>query len=228
VATGRVPVVFSPDAGWAILIYLTNALNGNSLAQRRSWLSPLLEGGAQPVIGSPLVTVRDDGRLPQAPGRVPYDGEGVDTRANTLLDQGRVTGVMCDLASAKRLGKASTGNANRNGYEALPQIGAHNLYLAPGASTVEQVLGSVERGLWVWGLTGWWIGLDPGNDQFSSAAFGLWIENGKPARAVSRVTIAGKLPEILRAVDMVANDLTWDHTTRTPTFRVREMALSGT
>jgi PmbA protein len=228
VATGRFPIIFSPEAGWALLVYLTTALNGNSLAQRRSWLASMLEGDAQPTIGSPLVTVRDDGRLPQGPGRVPYDGEGVDTRANTLLNQGRVTGVMCDLASAKRLGRNPTGNATRGGYEALPQIGAHNLYLAPGTASVEQVTASAERGLWVWGLTGWWIGLDPGNDQFSSAAFGLWIENGEPVRPVSRVTIAGKLPEILGAVDMVANDLTWDHSTRTPTFRVKEMALSGT
>lgn len=228
VATGRFPIIFSPEAGWALLVYLASALNGNSLAQRRSWLSSMLEGGAQPIIGSSLVTVRDAGRLPQGPGRAPYDGEGVDTRSNVLLDKGRVTGVLCDLASAKRLGRISTGNANRNGYEALPQIGAHNLYLEPGTTTAEQVVAGVERGLWVWGLTGWWIGLDPGNDQFSSAAFGLWIENGKPVRPVSRVTIAGKLPEILGAVDMVANDLTWDHSTRTPTFRVREMALSGT
>jgi PmbA protein len=228
VATGRFPIIFSPESGWALLVYLSTALNGNSLAQGRSWLSPMLEGGAQPIIGSPLVTVRDDGRLPQGPSRVPYDGEGVDTRANILLNQGRVAGVMCDLASAKRLGKAATGNANRGGYEALPQIGAHNLYLSPGTATVEQVVASVDLGLWVWGLTGWWIGLDPGNDQFSSAAFGLWIENGKPVRPVSRVTIAGKLPEILGAVDMVADDLTWHHSTRTPTFRVKEMALSGT
>jgi PmbA protein len=228
VATGRFPVVFSPESGWALLVYLTSALNGSSLAQRRSWLAPLMEGGAQPVIGSPLVTVRDDGRLAQGPARFPFDGEGVDTRENLLLDRGRVTGVMCDLASAKRLGRASTGNATRGGYEALPQIGSHNLYLAPGPATVEQVLAGVERGLWVWGLTGWWIGLDPSNDQFSSAAFGLWIENGKPVRPVSRVTIAGRLPEILGAVDMVANDLVWEQSTRTPTFRVKEMALAGT
>ncbi len=228
VATGRFPIVFSPDAGWAILVYLTSALNGNSLAQRRSWLGSLLEGGAVPTIGSPLVTVRDEGLLPQGPGRVPFDGEGVDARENVLLSRGRVTGVMCDLASAKRLGRPPTGNANRGGYEALPQIGSHNLSLAPGTADADQIIAGVERGLWVWGLTGWWIGLDPGNDQFSSAANGLWIENGKPVRPVSRVTIAGRIPEILGAIDVVANDLTWDHGTRTPTFRVKEMALSGT
>ena len=87
---------------------------------------------------------------------------GVDTRDNILLNQGRVAGVLCDLASAKRLDKTSTGNATRDGYEALPQIGAHNLYLAPGTASVDQVVGGVGRGLWVWGFTGWWIGLDPG------------------------------------------------------------------
>jgi PmbA protein len=79
----------------------------------------------------------------------------------------------------------------------------------------------------VWGLSGWWLGLDPSNPQFSSAASGLWIENGKPVRPVARVTIAGTLQEIFSAVDSVGDDLVWDGAVKTPTFRVREMAVSG-
>jgi predicted Zn-dependent protease len=70
--------------------------------------------------------------------------------------------------------------------------------------------------------------MDPANPQFSSAASGLWIEKGKPAQAVARVTIAGSLEEILGGVDAIADDLVWDHSTKTPTFRVREMSVSGT
>ena len=174
-----------------------------------------------------MVTIRDDPRLPEGPACVPFDGEGVDTTNHALVEQGKVRGRLCDLASGKRLGLASTGSAQRDGYEALPHIGSSNLYLAPGTSTPDAILASVKKGLWVWNLSGWWIGLDPSNPQFSSAASGLWIEGGKPAQAVARVTVAGGLKEILTNVGEVGNDLVWDRPTKTPTFLVREMSVSG-
>jgi len=228
VETGRYPIVFSPDAGWALLVYLGVALNGDHLSRGRSWLAPRLQETPEAAIGSPLLTVRDAARHPDAPASTPFDGEGVDTRDLTLIEAGRVQAALCDLASARRMGRASTGSSNRNGYESLPAVGSFNVHLVPGSRTPEEILASVERGLWVFGLSGWWIGLDPSNDRFSSAASGLWIENGKPVRPVARVTIAGPLLEICAGIDMVGNDLVWDHPTKAPTYRVKEMAVSGT
>jgi predicted Zn-dependent protease len=110
----------------------------------------------------------------------------------------------------------------------LPEIASSNLYLVPGNAKAEEIVGRVEKGLWIWGLSGWWIGLDPSNPQFSSAAAGLWIENGKPVRPVARVTVAGTIQEILSGIEEVGNDLIWNGTTRTPTYRVKELAVSGT
>lgn len=223
VSTGRYPVVFAPEAGWALLIYLSVALRGDHLSRRRSWLAER-EGT---TIGSPLVTVRDDGRKRGGMASLPFDGEGVDTQETVLLDKGQVRGKLLDLAAAKRMGLKSTGSSRRGGYEGLPAIASSNLYLEPGATTREQLLEGVDAGLWVWGLSGWWIGLDPTNPSFSSAAFGLWIEKGKPVRPVARVTVAGTIEEILGGVDAVADDLVWDHAVKTPTFRVRDLAVSG-
>lgn len=228
IETGRYPVVLSPDAGWTFLIYLSVALNGGHLSRGRSWLSALRESSPQPVIGSPLVTIRDEGRHPAGPGRIPFDGEGVDTRTIDLVTEGRVTGSLCDLAAGRRLGTGSTGSSNRDGHETLPGIGQHNLYLQPGQAAPEEILAGVDRGLWIWGMSGWWIGLDPSNDRFSSAVSGLWIEKGRPVRPVARVTISGSIPELLGAVDAVGRDLVWDGGVKTPTFRLREVAVSGT
>ena len=227
VPTGRYPVIFSPETGWTILVYLTVAMNGDHLSHDRSWLAPLLKQDPHAMIGSSLITVHDDGRSLTGPAREPFDAEGVDTRDNLLVQEGRVAGRICDLASGKRLGTGSTGNANRDGYETLPAIGTHNVSLAPGTATPEQILAGVDRGFWVWNLSGWWIGMDPSNDQFSSAATGLWIEKGQPVRPVARVTVSGSVADVLGAVDVVGNDLIWDHATKTPTFRVKEMTISG-
>jgi PmbA protein len=227
VPTGSYPVVFSPDSGWAFLVYLSAALSGEPLSRGQSWLSDRLKGGGE-ALASPLVTVKDDGLLKTGPGAVPFDDEGVSTQETVLLEAGKVKGGLCDLASGKRLGVPSTGNCVREGYESLPAIRSHNLYMVPGTAKPDDIVASVDRGLWVWGLSGWWIGLDPSNPRFSSAAFGLWIEKGKPVRPVARVTIAGSLQEILTGIDAVGSDLVWDHATRTPTFRVREISVSGT
>lgn len=222
--TGKYPIVFSPDAGYAVLVYLSVALSGDALSRGRSWLSGR---AAEAPIGSSLVTIHDDGRLLEGPACVPFDGEGIDTGDNILVEGGKMRGSLRDLAAAKRLGLPSTGSSRRDGYETLPRISSGNLYLAPGKVKPEEVIAGVETGLWVWGVTGWWIGLDPSNPTLSTAAYGLWIEKGKPMRPVARVTLAGTVEEILGGVDAVADDLLWDHSTKTPTFRVRSMALSG-
>jgi PmbA protein len=224
VATGRYPIVVSPEVGWTLLLRLVVALNGEHLSRKRSWLA---DRGDKPL-GSTLVTIHDDGQRPGGLATTPFDAEGVDTRDVTLLESGAVRGQLTDLAAAKRLGVPSNGNARREGYEALPEIRSSNLYLVPGTSKPGEILASVDQGFWVWGLSGWWIGMEPSNPTFSSAASGLWIEKGQPARAVARVTIAGSMEEILGGIDMVADDLVWDHATKTPTFRVRELAVSGT
>jgi PmbA protein len=224
VATGRYPVVFAPEAGWALLVYLAVALRGDHMSRGRSWLS----GRTDELLGSPMATIHDDGRRVGGLGSAAFDGEGVDTRDLVLLDQGKIRGNLLDLASAKRLGTQSTGSSRRGGYAALPEIASSNLYLSPGNAKPEEIIGRVEKGLWVWGLSGWWIGLDPSNPQFSSAASGLWIEKGKPVRPVARVTVAGPIQEILAGVEEVGNDLVWDAPTKMPTVRIKEMAVSGT
>jgi PmbA protein len=227
VPSGKYPLVFSPDAGWAPLIYLSAALNGESLSRGQSWLSERLKGQADWKLGSDLANVRDNGRLVGGPGSVPFDDEGSETRDLPLLSKGKVAGRLCDLAAGKRLGIPSTGHAQRPGYDGQPDIRSHNLYLEPGQDPPEKILASVDKGFWVWGLSGWWIGLDSSNPQFSSAAFGLWIEKGKPVRPVARVTIAGSVQEIFAGIDAVGSDLLWNRSTVTPTYRVKELSVGG-
>jgi PmbA protein len=225
VATGRYPIVFSPDAGFAVLVYLAAALGGDAMSRGRSWLSGR---SGEITVGSPLVTIHDDGRLQNGPASLPFDGEGSDTQDNLLIDGGKVHGSLRDLAAGKRLGLPSSGGSRREGYESLPHISNSNLYLTPGTAKPGDLIAGVEKGLWVWGLSGWWIGLDPSNPTLSTAAYGLWIEKGKSAQPVARVTVAGTVQEILGGVDAVADDLVWDHPTKTPTFRVKALAVSGT
>jgi PmbA protein len=223
VRTGSFPVVWSPEVGGAPLEYLRSALDGKALSQGRSWLA----GDVDPRIGSDLVTIRDRGRLPGGVGSCPFDGEGVDTGETILVDRGVVKGRLTDLTAAARLGEPSSGNARRQGYASLPGIGAHNLTLDPGSASRTEIVSGVREGFWVWSLAGWWIGNDPSNPTFSSAASGLWIEFGKVVRPVARVTLSAPLRDLFGGVEAVGSDLVLDAATCTPTYRVRKMTVSG-
>lgn len=223
VSSQRVPVVFSPDAGFALLAALSQALQGDNVNKKVSYLGERL--GEK--IGSDLVTIHSNGRLPEGPGSVPVDAEGVATTDLVLFEKGVLKNFAYDYSSALRAGKKSTGNAVRGDYRNVPTIGMTNYYLEQGTRKPAEIIKDTPNGLYVMKLSGWWMGINPASPEFSSAASGRWIRNGELAEPVSRVTIASTLPDMLAGVDAVADDLVFRDSTRVPTFRVREMALSG-
>jgi PmbA protein len=95
-----------------------------------------------------------------------------------------------------------------------------------GAISREELLRQTPRGLYVTALMG--FGFNPVTGDFSRGAQGFWIENGELTFPVSEVTIAANFDQILKRIDLVANDLTLRSATAAPTFRVSHMTLAGT
>jgi len=104
-------------------------------------------------------------------------------------------------------------------------VGASNLCFEPGSSAPDEIVGSVERGLYVTDLIG--FGIDLVSGDYSQGAVGHWIENGRLVHPVHEVTIAGNLKQMLLDVDAVGNDLEWRGAVASPTLRVRKMTISG-
>src|SRR5439155_1126414 len=134
VATARVPVVMHPDVAAAWLAEIHGAFSGEAVLKKSSWLTEKL--GQE--VAAPRVTLVDDGRLRRGPGTDPYDGEGVPTRKNVLLDRGRCAMFLYDSYHARRAGARSTGSAVRS-WSSVPGIGYHNLYLEPGGDSPEAI-----------------------------------------------------------------------------------------
>lgn len=224
VATTRAPVIFTPRTGWTLLAALNGALRGDNVVRGRSYLA----GRLGEPIAAPGVTIRDNPHRPDSPGRHAFDAEGTPTQNLALVDHGLLAGYLTDLHSATELGLAPGGHATRGSYAQGTDIGTSLFYMEPGAQTPEQILAECDRALLVTQLSGWWVGISPAQDSFSSAAMGIWIEKGERAYPVRGVTIAGSLLEMLRGIDRVGNDVEFFNSTTTPTFRVSEMAISGT
>jgi PmbA protein len=215
-ATMRVPVIFERDVAALVLGDLFTAINAASVAVGNSFLVDRV--GER--VGSDLATIVDDGRLPGGLGTSPFDSEGVPTRRTVVFERGTLRTFLYDTYYARRLGAASTGNAAGGG------IGPNNFYLLPGTGSLEALIAATARGVLVTDTIG--FATESVTGTYSRGARGFAIENGELAYPIEEFTIAGNLAEMLAAIDGVANDLIFDQSIVSPSFRVAEMTVSGT
>ncbi len=221
VKTQKAPVIFDPDVGRSLLGGVIAALNGERVLQGASFLKDRLNE----KFATELLTIIDDGTLEKGMASAPFDGEGVPTIKNTLVENGVLRSFLYNSYAAKKAGTESTGNASRRGFTSMPGIGTHNLYLLPGKHKRDDIIASTGKGLLLKGLTGYGINSVSGN--FSGGASGFWIENGKIKHPVKGLTIAGSASDILNDLDMMGDDIDMNRTFATPTFRIKQMQIGG-
>jgi PmbA protein len=218
--TTRVPVVFDNVTGISILSALMGAVDGDSVYKKASYLVDRLGH----TIASPLVTVVDDPLLARGLGSSPFDGEGLPTSRRELISEGMLRSYIYDTYTARKAGAKSTSNAQRS-YDSLPSIGSFNVFLEKGKHSFDDIIGSVENGLYLTNLMG--FGANPVTGDYSLGASGIWIEKGKLAYPVEGITVASNMIDMLKDIDMVGDDLMFLSPISSPTFRVREMTVSG-
>ncbi|MFO7620417.1 MAG: TldD/PmbA family protein [Bacteroidales bacterium] len=221
IRTQRAAVIFDPDVARSLIGGIITAINGERVLQGASFLRDYLAK----QFATPLLTVIDDGTRSRSTGSAPFDGEGVPTRRNILVENGVLRCFIYNTAAAKRAGAKSTGNASRGGYTSMPGIGTFNVSIEPGNYDPSEIIAATSRGLLLKEVTGY--GIDPVTGNFSGGAAGLWIEGGKVVHPVRGVTIAGRAFDILNGIDMMGNDIDPDRSFSSPTFRVAEMQIGG-
>lgn len=220
VETQECPVVFDPDVGRSIVGLLAGCINGGAIWRRSSYL---LEREGERV-ASDLVTIVDDPLIERAPGSRPFDGEGLASRRNVVVEKGILETFIMDTYSARKLGKESTASATR-GASGGVSASVTNFVLQPGEMTPEELIASTKRGLYVTEMMG--FGFNAVTGDFSRGAAGFWIENGEKTFPVSEVTISLNLDDMLKGIDAVADDLDLRTSVVAPTFRIRSMTLAG-
>jgi PmbA protein len=215
------PVVFHPDAGRALLSALFSCFEGHAIYRRTSYLVDR-EGDR---VASPIVTIVDDPLIPRGPASRPFDGEGLASRRNVVVEDGILRTYLLDSYSARKLGRESTASARR-GLGGSPSVGATNLQLVPGEQSPEALIADTRRGLYVTSMMG--FGFNAVTGDFSRGAEGFWIENGELTRPVGEITISLGFDELWKSIDAVASDLDLRTGVATPTFRVAKMTIAGT
>ncbi len=219
----RVPVVLDPFSASAFLGVLAGALSAEAVQKGRSLFAPLV--GEQ--VGSELFTLVDDGRLLDGPAAAPFDDEGVPTGRTELFTRGVLNGFLHNAYTAHRGGTVSTGNARRGGYKSPPGVGTSNFYVEAGETAVDALLRRAEGGVLIQDVSGVHSGANPISGEFSVGATGLRIEGGAPGTPLREMTIASTVPQMLRSISALGDDLRFFTSVGTPTILVAEMTVAG-
>ncbi|MDU6536901.1 metalloprotease TldD [Mixta calida] len=203
---GSIPVVLG--AGWpGVLLHeaVGHGLEGDFNRRGTSMFS----GQMGKQVASELCTVVDDGTLSGLRGSLAIDDEGVPGQYNVLIENGVLKGYMQDKLNARLMGVAPTGNGRRESYAHLPMPRMTNTYMLAGQSTPQEIIESVEYGLYAPNFGGGQVDITSGKFVFSTSEAYL-IEKGKVTRPVKGATLIGSGIEAMQQISMVGNDLALD------------------
>ena len=178
-----------------------HSLEASSVAYGQSQFA----GKLGEVIASEKVTAIDDGTIPNAWGSINIDDEGTPARKNVLIEKGVLKSYMIDKFNGRRMGMASTGNARRQSYAYTPTSRMTNTYIAPGDDKNEDIIASIEYGLYAKEMGGGSV--NPVTGEFNFAVReGYMIRNGKICEPVRGASLVGKGSEVIQNIDMVGTD----------------------
>jgi TldD protein len=200
---GEMPVVLGPGITGVLLHEaIGHGMEADFNRKKISTYSTML---GKPV-AEPIVTIIDDATIPALPGSINFDDEGTPGQKTVLVEKGILTSYLHDKISARYYNGASTGNGRRQSYEHYIQPRMRNTYMLPGPAAPEDVIKSVDKGIYVEDVSNGQVKIGEGDFAFYVSQ-GRMIEQGKLTAPIKDVNIMGNGPKMLKNVTMVANDL---------------------
>ena len=192
-------------------------------------------------VASELCTVIDDGTIDNRRGSLSIDDEGTPTSKNILIENGILKGYMQDLMNAKLMNVKPTGNGRRESYAHLPMPRMTNTYMLGGSSTADEIIASVNDGIFAVNFSGGQVDITSGQFVFT-ASEAYRIQDGKVSNPIKGMTLIGNGPDVLKKVSMVANDMKLDDGVGTcgkegqsvpvgvgqPTLKIDDITVGGT
>ncbi len=203
---GSMPIVLG--AGWpGILLHeaVGHGLEGDFNRKESS----MFTGRIGELVTSPLCTIVDDGTVPNMRGSITVDDEGVPSQRNVLIENGILKGYMQDKLNARLMGVAPTGNGRRESYAHLPMPRMTNTYMTEGNHEFDEMIESVEFGLYAPHFSGGQVDITSGKFVFSTSEAYL-IEKGKITKPVTGATLIGSGIEAMQQVSMVGKKMELD------------------
>lgn len=223
-ATQKLPVVLDPWMSQSLLGAISPLFSADNVLKGRS----LFAGKVGQRVASERITIVDDARRTGGLRSAPFDGEGVATTTQRLVERGVLRGYLTNLKTARKLKTASTGNARRGSYASPSRIGPSNFFVEAGTDDTDAVVASLPRALRITSLLNLHT-IDPVSGEFSLGATGIALERGGAGHPVQGITIAGNLTHLLASIVAVGSDLTFGpNGIGSPTLVISELSIGGT
>ncbi|MGD9385193.1 MAG: metalloprotease TldD [Thioalkalispiraceae bacterium] len=203
---GTMPVVLGP--GWPGVLLHEAVGHGLEADFNRKGAS-VFSGRVGQQVASKHCTVIDDGSIAARRGSLSVDDEGTPTQQNVLIENGILRNYMQDKQNARLMNLPVTGNGRRESYAHMPMPRMTNTYLANGDHDPQEIIESVDKGLYAVNFGGGQVDITSGKFVFS-ASEAYMIENGKITYPVKGATLIGNGPESMNRVSMVGNDMALD------------------
>ena len=211
VATQMAPVIFSPRVSSGLFSSFINAISGSNLYRKNSFLLDSIGEQLFPE----FVKIYEQPHLLGSLGGCPFDSEGVPTRANVIVEKGRLLQYLLGSYSARRMGLKTTANSD----------GVHNLTIDPTAGNLDELLKTVDKGLLITELMG--QGVNGITGDYSRGASGYWVENGVIQYPVEEITIAGNLKDMFQHIKAIGSDINPNLSTRCGSVLIEQMMIAG-
>jgi len=222
----RCPVVLDAFVAASFIGFIGAMLSADAVQRGRS----LFAGREGDEVAHPALRLADEGTDPEGPSSAPFDGEGSPTGGTALIEEGRLLGFLYDSRTARKDGRATTGNATRGSYRTPPSVGTSNLVVDAGDRDLAGLVAEAGDGLYVTDVAGLHSGVNPVSGTFSVGASGRLIQDGELSAPVREITIASDLVSMLQSVRSVGSEARWvpfGGSVKAPPLLVAEMAVSG-
>lgn len=188
----------------------------------------LLKGKLGEKIACEKFTLIDDPHLENGEGSCSFDSEGVPTKYKELVSKGILKTYLYNLKTAKKDGVKSTGNAAKGGYKGTIGISPFNLYVKKGEVSFDELLKKMDRGVIITDFAGLHSGLNSVSGDFSLAAEGFIVENGKKGKAFNQITVAGNFFELLLNIEEIGEDMKFSLSgTGSPSVLIKNLHFSA-
>lgn len=209
--TQQAPVIFAADMARGLIGHLFSAISGGALYRKASFLVDSLGKQILPA----HVQIFERPYLLKGLASASFDSEGVATREQAFIEDGRLVNYVLGSYTARQLGLHTTANAD----------GVHNVFVSPSGQTLSELFKAMGTGLYVTELIGHGVNLM--NGDYSRGAAGFWIEQGEIAYPVEEITIAGNLADMYQQLQAVGTDVDMRGNIKTGSIWLRSMMIGG-
>lgn len=221
------PVILKNEAAASLLATFTSSFSAQTVQDNQSQL----KGKLGEKIAADHVNLVDNPFLSEGVRSATFDSEGVPTKKHTIVENGKLNTYFHNLKTATKDGVKTTGHANRKSYQDAIEVSPSNFYVEPMKQTYEELYDGIEEGIIITDLAGMHSGANPISGDFSLAADGFYVKDGKIVGPTRQMTVAGNFFEVLRDIEKIGEDLTfspmdYNGYIGSPSLKIKSLAIT--